>query len=197
MHVLMIDNFDSFTFNLVDDLQKLNVEVSVVRNDFPLEKILSFISRKKTSHVVLSPGPGTPEQAGVCIALIKSLKGNLPVLGVCLGHQAIVVAYGGKVGPSGELFHGKSSEVSYENSLLINKSAGKFTVGRYHSLAAMMVPESLQITATVKDTSCTVPMMVEDQTHAIFGVQFHPESILTPQGKLILENFLTCKIQKL
>ena len=194
MHVLMIDNFDSFTFNLVDDLEKLDVEVSVVRNDISLAKIQAFITRKKITHVVLSPGPGTPEQAGVCIPLIQALKGVMPVLGVCLGHQAIVVAYGGEVGPSGELFHGKSSKVYYENSMLIKGPPGQFTVGRYHSLAAIKVTESLKVTATVIDKNMTVPMMVEDQNNGIFGVQFHPESILTPQGTLILENFIACEL---
>lgn len=194
MHVLMIDNFDSFTYNLVDDLQKLNASVSVVRNDISITKVQRFILQNKISHVVLSPGPGTPEQAGICIDLIRALKGVIPVLGVCLGHQAIVVAYGGEVGPAKELYHGKSSEVSYENSLLVPGKAGVFTVGRYHSLMATMVTTDLAVTATAKDEEKMIPMMIEDQINAVFGVQFHPESVLTPRGIMILKNFLTRQI---
>ncbi len=187
MNVLMIDNFDSFTFNLVDDLEKLQLNVSVIRNDILLDAALTFIKQKNITHLVLSPGPGIPENAGICIELIKKLRGKLPILGVCLGHQAIVVAYGGSVAEAGELFHGKSSQLQQHNSHILAGLPPHFIVGRYHSLVATIVPETLLVTARVETDG--LAMVVEDKVNGVFGLQFHPESILTPMGSQILENF--------
>lgn len=185
MRVLFIDNFDSFTFNLVDDLRLRGAEVEVWRNDvtaeFALDRILSW---QGTRLLLFSPGPGSPSDAGCCLELIKQARGQVPVFGVCLGHQAIVEAYGGVVGPAGEVVHGKAGLIEHSGKGLFNKLAQPMRVARYHSLMAQAVPDTLSVTARLGD----IVMAVESKNEAVAGVQFHPESLLTPEGGTLFEN---------
>ncbi|MDF1661879.1 MAG: aminodeoxychorismate/anthranilate synthase component II [Planctomycetota bacterium] len=185
MKVLFIDNFDSFTFNLVDDLRLRGAEVEVWRNDidadFAMDRIQSW---KGTRLILLSPGPGTPESAGCCLELIRKARGVVPVFGVCLGHQSIVEALGGTVGPAGEVVHGKAALIDHAEAGLFEGIPNPMRVARYHSLTALKVPEQLAVTARLGD----LVMAVEDKECAVAGVQFHPESLLTPDGGALFEN---------
>ena len=183
--LLFIDNFDSFSFNIVDDIKKLGAEVTVVRNDVLMGAVDEFVLNNDITHIIISPGPGTPEEAGICIDLIKKYRGKLPIFGICLGFQAMVIACGGKVGQIKKPTHGKSSDIFWKKSLLMQGLSNPFRAGRYHSLGAISVTEHLRITAEVDD----IPMAVENAPDCIFAVQFHPESILTPSGNKILANF--------
>lgn len=185
-HVLFIDNYDSFTFNLVDALSVLGAEVDVYRNDLGADEALAIAKAKGSSLIVLSPGPGAPEHAGCCIELIGKAAGHIPLLGVCLGHQAIVCAFGGKVGPAGAIVHGKKSRITHDGRGLFVGLPESLDVGRYHSLAAERIPDELTVTARYQD----VVMAVAHRTHAIYGVQFHPESILSTEGQALLANVL-------
>jgi len=189
MKVLMIDNFDSFTFNLVDDLEKLGAQVIVIRNKIKMKQILAIMANKSISHIVISPGPGQPEQAPEVIKMVKKLRGKIPILGICLGHQIIAIAEGGKVDKISELFHGKSCTINLHKSPLLKGISSPMRVARYHSLGVTKVPENMKIGAIYND----IPMMIENTKLKLFGLQFHPESILTPQGLQILQNFLLLK----
>lgn len=185
-HVLMIDNFDSFTFNVVQALGALGARVTVSRNDaFSVEQALAL----SPSHVVISPGPGRPENAGVSVEMIRALCGRAAVLGICLGHQALATAFGGVVGPAGRLMHGKSSRVYHDGRTLYQSLPNPFLAGRYHSLAVNEedLPEVLTVSAY---TSQGEVMGIRHREHAVEGVQFHPESVLTPEGQHLLQNFL-------
>lgn len=187
MNVLFIDNFDSFTFNLVDEFEKRHCQVDVWRNDIPAQKALDLIlSRPAPRLLVLSPGPSTPAQAGCCIELIRLAQGKVPMFGVCLGHQAMVEAMGGRVAGAGEIVHGKSSPVRHTGQGVFEGLPSPMPVARYHSLAAVEVPECLSVTARTGD----VVMAVEHREARMLGVQFHPESILTPMGGRLLDNVL-------
>jgi anthranilate synthase component 2 len=187
VNVLFIDNFDSFTFNLVDELRRRGARVEVWRNDLAEEEALRrALALEEPRLIVLSPGPGTPAAAGCCVGLVRRAAGRVPLFGVCLGHQAIVEAFGGTVGPAGEVVHGKASRIRHDGVGLCAGLPLTFRAGRYHSLAALQVPDELQVTAR----SGEVVMAVEHRRHRIAGVQFHPESILTPLGGRLLERVL-------
>jgi anthranilate synthase/aminodeoxychorismate synthase-like glutamine amidotransferase len=182
--ILLIDNYDSFTYNLADLFGQLGCEVDVRRNDAitPAEA-----EELAPSHLVVSPGPGRPADAGATVAIVQRLAGKVPVLGVCLGHQAIVEAFGGEVGLANQLVHGKATLVSHDGRGLFAGIDGEFLAGRYHSLAATRVPEVFEVCATAADGEV---MAIRHRELPVDGVQFHPESVLTPEGKTIARNFL-------
>ena len=187
MNVLFIDNFDSFTFNLVDEFCRRGCSVDVWRNDIPAERALALVEALPSPRlIVLSPGPSSPEKAGCCVDLVRLAVGRVPLLGVCLGHQALVVALGGVVGGAGGIVHGKSSLMEHDGATVFAGLPSPMPVGRYHSLAALRVPDCLRVSATCGD----IVMAVEHRRHRMVGLQFHPESILTPQGGRLLENVL-------
>ena len=183
--ILVIDNYDSFVFNLVQYLEQLGAEVEVVRNDQ-----VDLSSLAQYDGILLSPGPGTPEDAGACIEVVnEAVKTNQPLLGVCLGHQAIGVAFGATVNQAPELLHGKTSEIFHDNEGIFAGLKPGFIATRYHSLAIdnKNIPDTLRVTAK---TDSGVIMGVKHQTAPIEGVQFHPESILTEGGLDLIENWL-------
>ena len=185
--ILLIDNYDSFSYNLYQYLGELAQEIKVIRND---AMTVDEIAALKPSHIILSPGPGRPEDAGVIIETVQRLGGEIPILGVCLGHQAICAAYGAPIIHAKQLMHGKQSEVTVQQDCpLFSGMPQRVKVARYHSLAAddTAMPDCLRITAQTADGEI---MAVQHRTHPVFGVQFHPESILTPDGKQMLRNFL-------
>jgi anthranilate synthase/aminodeoxychorismate synthase-like glutamine amidotransferase len=184
MKVLMVDNYDSFTYNLVHLLEELGAEVVTVRNDAitPAEAVALAPDR-----LVVSPGPGRPGDAGVSIDLIRRLGPTTRTLGVCLGHQAIVEAFGGEVGQARALLHGKSSVVTHDGGGVFAGLPEEVEVGRYHSLAATTVPDELVVTSRTGDGEV---MGVRHVTFPVEGVQFHPESVLTPLGRDMARNFL-------
>ena len=184
MRVLMVDNYDSFTYNLVHLLEELGAEVVVRRND---EIGPDEAAALTPDRLVVSPGPGRPAGAGHSIELIRRLGPTTPTLGVCLGHQAIVEAFGGKVGQAKALLHGKASRVRHDGHGVFAGLPAEIEAGRYHSLAAVRIPEELDVTARTEDGEV---MAVRHRTHRIEGVQFHPESVLTPSGPVMLANFL-------
>jgi len=182
--LLLIDNYDSFTYNLAHLFGELGTEVLVRRNDAITVEEAESLS---PSHLVISPGPGRPEAAGVSEAIVRAFSGRVPVLGVCLGHQAIVNAFGGEVGAAQSLVHGKSTEVSHDGRGLFEGLPEPFEAGRYHSLAATTVPDVLEVSATAADGEV---MAVRHRELRVDGVQFHPESVLTPDGPALARNFL-------
>ncbi|MFQ5718767.1 MAG: anthranilate synthase component II [Acidobacteriota bacterium] len=184
--ILMVDNYDSFTYNLVQYIGELGRTVDVVRNDaVGIEEILALCPEA----VVISPGPGRPEDAGISVELVRAAAGRVPLLGVCLGHQAIGVAFGGAVAPAPTLVHGKVSPVRHDGSLLYQGVPDPFDATRYHSLVVdrPSLPACLLVSAWTDDGTV---MGMRHESQAIFGVQFHPESILTTHGKRLLANFL-------
>ena len=184
--LLMIDNYDSFTYNLVQYFGELGEEVRVVRND---AMSLDEIDAIGADRICLSPGPSTPSQAGVCIPLLQRFAGKVPILGVCLGHQAIGAAFGGNVVRAARVMHGKTDAVAHREAGVFDTLPSPFTVTRYHSLAIerASLPDSLEITAWTDDGEI---MGVRHRQYDIEGVQFHPESILTEHGHRLLKNFL-------
>jgi anthranilate synthase component 2 len=181
MKVLLIDNFDSFSFNLVDELEKRGAEVEVWRNDADPNAALARVAAMAAPRLlVLSPGPGTPAEAGCTIELAR--RATVPVFGVCLGHQAIVEAFGGRVGFAGEVVHGKPARIEHDKRGPLAALPSPMLAARYHSLAALELPDVLRVTARAGD----VVMAVEHIDKPIFGVQFHPESILTPHGGTLM-----------
>ena len=185
--ILLIDNYDSFSYNLYQLIGMINPDIRVVRND---ELRICDIENIKPSHIIISPGPGRPRDAGICEDVITHFAGKVPILGVCLGHQAICEAFGGTITYAKELMHGKKSRVTIDTGCKLFKGLPeKIDVARYHSLAAenKSLPDSLQIIATTEDEEI---MAVAHKEYELYGVQFHPESILTPEGKRILENFI-------
>jgi anthranilate synthase component II len=184
--ILMIDNYDSFTYNLVQYLQMLGAEVEVTRND---AVTVADIEALKPAAVVISPGPGGPESAGISIPLIQSFSGRIPILGVCLGHQAIAVAFGGTILRAKQLMHGKVSTVTTDGKALYRGIQSPFQAMRYHSLAVSreQLPDCLEVTAESEDGEI---MGIRHLQHPTEGIQFHPESIMTPIGKRLLRNFL-------
>ena len=185
--IVLIDNYDSFTYNLVQYIGALEPDIRVIRNDActPEE-----IEAMKPDAIVISPGPGKPSEAGICIEAIQYFKDKVPILGVCLGHQAICEAFGGTVSYAKELMHGKSSVAQIlEESPLFKNLGTEMQVARYHSLAAIRdtLPEELKITAVTDDGEI---MAVEHRDYPVYGLQFHPDSVLTPKGMTLIENFL-------
>ena len=184
--ILLIDHYDSFVYNLKDELAMQDVSVDVYRSSWRLAEALQYIHRQQPAAIVLSPGPGAPSEATLYGELLQQAPLSLPILGVCLGHQAIVEFFGGKVGPSGVIMHGKSSLVTHDNSSIFAGLPNPLPVGRYHSLAANTVPDCLRVTAVCDN----IVMAVQHKTRPIVGVQFHPESVLTPHGPQLVKHFL-------
>jgi anthranilate synthase/aminodeoxychorismate synthase-like glutamine amidotransferase len=185
--IVVIDNYDSFTFNLVQYLWELGASVEVFRNDrIDVEGIRSH----RPEALVLSPGPCTPSEAGICVPAIRALSGQVPILGVCLGHQAIGQAFGGRVVRAKQVMHGKTSWIDHDGSGLFSGVTAPMEAGRYHSLVVEResLPGELRVTASSQDDGEI--MALAHRTHPTIGVQFHPESVLTPQGKKVLANFL-------
>lgn len=184
--ILMIDNYDSFTYNLVQYLSSLRQEVKVSRND---KITVSEINKLNPKKIVISPGPGRPEDAGVSVEAIKEFAGKIPILGVCLGHQAIGYAYGGKIIGAKKLMHGKTSMIYHNNKEIFRAIPDPFEATRYHSLLVekKSLPECLQVTAWTKEDEI---MGLKHKKYPVWGVQFHPESILTKCGMDILANFV-------
>ena len=185
--ILLIDNYDSFSYNLYQMAGEINPDLKVIRNDaMTIDEIRALTPEK----IILSPGPGRPEQAGIIIDVVKELGPEIPILGVCLGHQAICAAYGGNITYAKQLMHGKQSETTFDLTSPIFQSLPETAlVGRYHSLAAEQdtLPDALKVTARTADGEI---MAVQHCEYPVYGIQFHPESILTPDGKRILANFL-------
>ena len=191
--ILLIDNYDSFSYNLYQLIGEFEPDIKVIRND---ELTVDEVKELKPDAIILSPGPGRPEDAGICIETVKKLGSKVPILGVCLGHQAICTAYGAKVGYAKKLMHGKSSMARLDvNSKLFNDCADVIEVARYHSLAAdeNTIPKELKVTAVTRDGEI---MAVEHEEYPVYGLQFHPESILTPAGRDIIRNFINISNSK-
>lgn len=189
--ILMIDNYDSFTFNIVHYLNELGEKVEVLRND---EVKLSEIERLNPSGIVISPGPSTPDKAGISLSVIPFFEKKIPILGVCLGHQCIGQAYGGKIVRAKKVMHGKISEIYHKGNGLFSEMASPFLATRYHSLvvARDCLPSCLQVNAWTVQANGEIEeiMGFQHKEHRVFGVQFHPESIMTEHGHLLLKNFL-------
>jgi len=186
--LIMLDNYDSFTFNLVQYLCELGEKVTVFRNDMVT---IQEIGKLQPAGIVLSPGPGRPENAGIMNELISHFAGKTPIFGVCLGHQAIAQVFGAKIGYAPVLMHGKTSDIYHDSSDLFKDIPSPFTATRYHSLVIepKSLPKNFKITA---HTSDNIIMGIQHNEFPLYGVQFHPESIMTPYGKKILRNFLEC-----
>jgi anthranilate synthase/aminodeoxychorismate synthase-like glutamine amidotransferase len=184
--ILLLDNYDSFTYNLAQYLGELGCQVEVHRND---RISVEHIAQRKPERIVISPGPCTPKEAGISVELIQKLAGKIPILGVCLGHQAIGAAFGGKIVRAPKLFHGKTSEIQHDGSGIFRGLPNPFTATRYHSLIVerKSLPRELAITAETRDG---IIMGMQHKRHKLVGVQFHPESVLTESGKQLLKNFL-------
>lgn len=188
--IFVLDNYDSFTYNLVQYFGELGAEVVVKRND---KTSIEEIEALKPSHMLISPGPCTPQDAGISINVIRHFAGKAPVLGVCLGHQAIGEAFGGKVVRAANLMHGKTSEVEHDGHTIFSGVASPFTATRYHSLivAEEGFPQDLEISARTTDRDGrSVIMGLRHRRYPVEGVQFHPESVLTSEGKKLIKNFL-------
>jgi anthranilate synthase component 2 len=193
MKLLMIDNYDSFTYNIVQYFGELGAEVTVVRNDeITLDEVIALVAEKGIERIVISPGPSSPKEAGISVAAIEYFAGKLPVLGVCLGHQSIGAAFGGDIIRAGQQMHGKTSVITTDQKGVFANLPQQFTVNRYHSLVIdkNTLPDCLEITATSEDGEI---QGVRHKTLAVEGVQFHPESILTEHGHAMLQNFLEQK----
>jgi anthranilate synthase/aminodeoxychorismate synthase-like glutamine amidotransferase len=183
--ILLVDNYDSFTYNLAHLFGELGAEVVVRRND---EIDADEAERLSPSHLIVSPGPGRPDESGATLEIVRRLAPTIPVLGVCLGHQAIVEAFGGEIGQALELVHGKASTVEHDGKGVFRGLPQPFEAGRYHSLAAHRIPDCLEITARTPDGE--VMGVRHRELPRVEGVQFHPESVLTPEGPRIAANFL-------
>ena len=185
--ILLIDNYDSFSYNLYQLIGTINSDIKVVRND---KITIDDIAKLNPECIMLSPGPGRPENAGICIDAVKQFHDRIPMLGVCLGHQAICAAFGGEVSHASRLMHGKSSKISLDYDYLFKGLPSEISVGRYHSLSLVKqsVPEELEIISKARDDGEV--MAVKHRNYNVYGLQFHPESILTPDGLTIMQNFL-------
>ena len=193
MKLLMIDNYDSFTYNIVQYFGELGADVTVVRNDeITLDEVIALVAEKGIERVVISPGPSSPKEAGISVPAIEYFAGKLPVLGVCLGHQSIGAAFGGDIIRAGQQMHGKTSVITTDQKGVFADLPQQFTVNRYHSLVIdkNTLPDCLEITATSADGEI---QGVRHKSLAVEGVQFHPESILTEHGHAMLKNFLDQK----
>ncbi|ATM78308.1 TPA: gamma-glutamyl-gamma-aminobutyrate hydrolase family protein [Serratia fonticola] len=190
--ILLLDNVDSFTYNLVDQLRASGHQVVIYRNQIAAEVIIARLQQMKQPILMLSPGPGTPADAGCMPELLQRLRGQMPIIGICLGHQAIVEAYGGHVGQAGEILHGKASSITHDNQGMFAGMANPLPVARYHSLVGSNIPEGLTVNARFGD----MVMAVRHDEHRVCGFQFHPESILTAQGARLLEQTLAWALAK-
>jgi len=190
--LFLLDNFDSFTYNLVDQFRALGHQVRIYRNSLSAQAIFEQIRACEDAVLVLSPGPGAPHEAGCMIELIGLCRGKVPILGICLGHQAICEYYGGTVGSAGEIIHGKSSLIDHIGNLMFTGLSQPLPVARYHSLVATYVPAELEVIAHYRD----MPMAVLHRADKVLGYQFHPESIMTTEGARLLTQslaYLTAK----
>ena len=183
-HIVLLDNFDSFTYNLVDQFRSLGYPVTIYRNSLSVIQMERALGEKDNPVLVLSPGPGAPAHAGCMPALIQRVKGKVPIIGICLGHQAIVEAYGGKVEGAGDIVHGKAAMMTHNHHPVFGDLPNPLSIARYHSLVATRVPESLENIADVNG----LVMAVTNEADRVCGFQFHPESILTTQGAQLLTN---------
>ncbi|WP_455819878.1 glutamine amidotransferase-related protein [Pseudomonas cerasi] len=184
--ILLLDNFDSFTYNLVDQLRAFGHNVVIYRNNVPADQLIARLQQMENPVLMLSPGPGAPSEAGCMPALLQALRGQLPIIGICLGHQAIVEAYGGHVGQAGEILHGKASAIDHDDRGMFAGLNNPLPVARYHSLVGSNIPDGLTVNATYNG----MVMAVRDDANRVCGFQFHPESILTSQGARLLEQTL-------
>lgn len=187
MKVLMIDNFDSFTYNLVDEFEKRNCNVEVYRNNIGLDNFEKIVNEMKPNLIIISPGPASPKDAGISIDVIKKYSGKISIFGVCLGHQCIIEAFDGIVDRAPEVLHGKPSRITHDKKSIFRNIENPFQAGRYHSLAGAKIPEGLVVSA---ETDTGIVMGVRHKKFFVEGVQFHPESILTPSGGLLIENLI-------
>ena len=185
--ILLIDNYDSFSYNLFQLIGQVNSDIQVFRND---KITIDEINDLNPEAIILSPGPGKPENAGICIDLVKEFHNKIPILGVCLGHQAICAAFGGEISHAKRLMHGKSSDISLDYDFIFKGLPTQINVGRYHSLSLVKetLPDCLEIISKAKDDGEI--MAVKHKDFNVYGLQFHPESILTPDGLTIIENFI-------
>lgn len=185
--ILLIDNYDSFSYNLYQLIGSIDDNIKVIRND---EMTIAEIEMMAPEMIFLSPGPGKPSEAGICVEVVKYFAGKIPILGVCLGHQAICEAFGATVSYAKELMHGKTSVTALDNGSVLFRGMEKSTkVARYHSLAAIKetMPDCLKVTAETDDGEI---MAVEHKEYPVYGLQFHPESVLTPEGRTMIKNFI-------
>ena len=185
--LLLLDNYDSFTYNVYQLLCDLGAKVEVIRNDMATVK---EIAKKGYEAIVISPGPGVPKDAGITEELINTMKGKVPILGICLGHQAIGEVFGGRVTGAGEICHGKTSPITHNGTEIYRGLPQQIEVGRYHSLIVSRdgLPDCLEVTSELADGTI---MGLKHKEYSIYGMQFHPESILTPQGRTMMKNFLS------
>ncbi|MGB2079207.1 MAG: aminodeoxychorismate/anthranilate synthase component II [Vibrio sp.] len=190
--IIFLDNFDSFTYNLVDQFRSLGHEVTIYRNQIGVERIQASIAEKQNPILVLSPGPGKPSDAGCMPEVIQTLKGQVPMLGICLGHQAIVESYGGIVAGAGEIVHGKTSIMTHTGHRIFNDLPETFAIARYHSLVATKLSDTLELIAEVDK----LPMAVINENDKICGFQFHPESLMTTYGATLLQNAIDWALDK-
>jgi anthranilate synthase component 2/anthranilate synthase/phosphoribosyltransferase len=181
--ILLLDNIDSFTYNLVDQLRAFGHNVVIYRNNVPADTLIERLQSMENPVLMLSPGPGAPSEAGCMPEMLTRLRGRLPIIGICLGHQAIVEAYGGHVGQAGEILHGKASAIAHDDCGMFAGLTNPLPVARYHSLVGSNVPEELTVNATFNG----MVMAVRHDKDRVCGFQFHPESILTTQGAILLE----------
>ena len=182
-NILFLDNFDSFTYNLVDKFRVLGHQVKVYRNNCDLEQIVQTALNTPNTVLALSPGPGTPQEAGILLPLIQRLKNTIPIIGICLGHQALIEAFGGKVVHAGEVLHGKVSKINHDGQAMFRDITNPMPVARYHSLMGSELPDELIVNADYNG----IVMAIRHRNLPICGFQFHPESILTVQGSKLLE----------
>jgi anthranilate synthase/aminodeoxychorismate synthase-like glutamine amidotransferase len=187
--ILMVDNRDSFTFNLVDELERRGAVVTTIRGDAPLEAMNARVKTLRPHAVLLSPGPGHPEDAGLMVPWLRG-EPEVPVLGVCLGHQAMGVAFGGKVGRAPEPVHGKAEGIDLEEDPIFRTLPARIPVARYHSLAVTVMPESFRVIASLAHGAERLCMAMRHRTKLRVGFQFHPESVLTPHGSTLLAHFV-------
>ena len=190
--ILLLDNIDSFTYNLVDQLRTFGHNVVIYRNNVPAEVLTERLQSMENPILMLSPGPGAPADAGCMPALLQALRGRLPIIGICLGHQAIVEAYGGQVGQAGEILHGKASAITHDGEAMFAGLSNPLPVARYHSLVGSNTPAGLTVNASFNG----MVMAVRHDADRVCGFQFHPESILTTQGARLLEQTLAWALAK-
>ncbi len=193
LNVLFIDNFDSFTFNLVDEFEKKGCCVIVYRNNTDIENIRKIIDEKKIDLIVISPGGYVPKEVPLCSETILEFHKKIPIFGVCLGHECIIEAFGGRIGRAEKIMHGKSSEIAHDKKTIYKDIETPMFAARYHSQAGYDIPEILEISAKTKEG---MVMGVRHKKYLIEGVQFHPESILTPYGSLIIQNLINLVKEK-
>ena len=190
--ILLLDNIDSFTYNLVDQLRTVGHNVVIYRNNLPAALLIEHLQQMENPVLMLSPGPGAPKEAGCMPELLRTLRGRLPIIGICLGHQAIVEEYGGHVGQAGEILHGKASAVVHDGEAMFAGLSNPLPVARYHSLVGSNTPDELTVNASYNG----MVMAVRHETDRVCGFQFHPESILTTQGARLLEQTLAWALAK-